>query len=643
MPDNDKTKDNMDDADRFWDIDLMLPLKRVPAHAVRDTETVEITSEFSGDDLECGIKGENIPQDTMIDRIPQSVLYEERKNARMDAARKVLENLEKKHLSMRAASEGDRAKPYNKYISDEHSDASSEYVPDTETYRPEGNSLLCEVSVSKWPSRYTFYHKFRTDAARYHGAVGKECRKVPYFSFTPQYDQLDSAQLNWYLWWRENVRGGIYPATDYSYILLYIYEIINLPDILPPNEGVMRLCEIWKAYRGGHPKLDKYLSEWVCDYCLIHRIKFPAKELEQILPDIIKRSSFKEFYIGYGDDSGHPFATAFYNFGAIHNWRNSKYITDENREFFEKHIKGAFIYAFSKIEDGSEKPQSRILSSGKSMSLLKLSRDAYNGALCAYDVKRRIDVSYYSCTKSVELRYAASDLIKYAENNVRSMLSIKSRYHITQLDMYLKRAADEYFAPYKVKKSRRKAEPPLPDYEKNYESEPEELSADAAGEIEERAWSTAKLLIDSFEDIGDEISEDVAYSEPVNNENTEKDSNTAVNAPDMPADCIHSMGYCSNRISDEDVSYRAGAEKDDAGSDSDEIVRMGLKALFCRNMQAIYDISKDNNMLPVTLIEMLNEACCDIVGDIAVEEDAENGWKIISDYEEELEEWLNNR
>ena len=96
-------------------------------------------------------------------------------------------------------------------------------------YEPD-SSIIKRVSVSKWQTRYNFYEKFASDAARLWNRTSGECDNVPFFSYIPQYNQLSYTQLKWYLCWREKVRNGVYPRCDYSYILLFIYEILNCPD-----------------------------------------------------------------------------------------------------------------------------------------------------------------------------------------------------------------------------------------------------------------------------------------------------------------------------------------------------------------------------------------------------------------------------
>ena len=96
-----------------------------------------------------------------------------------------------------------------------------------ESYSPK-DSLIHKVILKKQKCTYRYYGEFMDDARRLNSLCGKECAYVPFFSYAPQYNQLSSEQLEYYLWFRENARRGIFIKTDYSYVLLYIYELINL-------------------------------------------------------------------------------------------------------------------------------------------------------------------------------------------------------------------------------------------------------------------------------------------------------------------------------------------------------------------------------------------------------------------------------
>ena len=98
-------------------------------------------------------------------------------------------------------------------------------------YYPE-NSLIKSITVRKYREKYDFYDSFRKAAILYHDCPGEKCEFAQFYSYMPQYSQLNKAQKSYYFYWRSEMRQGRFIKTDYSYLYLYVYEIINLPDII---------------------------------------------------------------------------------------------------------------------------------------------------------------------------------------------------------------------------------------------------------------------------------------------------------------------------------------------------------------------------------------------------------------------------
>ena len=129
--------------------------------------------------------------------------------------------------------------------------------------------LLHRVEVYVWRSDYRYFDQFVQDAAAYAArpAPAEQPARELFFSFFPQYVQMGRRQETWYLWWREQVRHGVFPDTDYAYILLYVFELINQP--LPPvaedrgEAGAVcrTLASVWMAYSHRYPQMDLYMCE----------------------------------------------------------------------------------------------------------------------------------------------------------------------------------------------------------------------------------------------------------------------------------------------------------------------------------------------------------------------------------------------
>ena len=97
--------------------------------------------------------------------------------------------------------------------------------------------LIKNVTITKFTDRYDFYGNFRKAALVYYEYKTSKCDFVPFYSYMPQYSQLNPQQKSYYFYWRDCVRRGKFIKSDYSYFYLYVYEIINLPDKIPANEG----------------------------------------------------------------------------------------------------------------------------------------------------------------------------------------------------------------------------------------------------------------------------------------------------------------------------------------------------------------------------------------------------------------------
>ena len=221
---------SMQDPDEFWDLASLVPPRRRPApprtaHSAT-VETVEVTSpphstgEAAGQTADVPLTERFVPPHTARDLLPKE-------------------------------------EPERRYT-------------------PVG-SLVREVRVYPWRSRYDYYEQFASHAARLADKEGTPCPEVDFFSYMPQYVQMNRAQLAYYLWWRTSFRRGTCLPAAYSYLLLYLYELINLDEKHQnPKTGQENMLRLWLSYREKYPRLDALLREWLCDYSLLHELPPPA-------------------------------------------------------------------------------------------------------------------------------------------------------------------------------------------------------------------------------------------------------------------------------------------------------------------------------------------------------------------------------
>ena len=488
-------------------------------------------------------------------------------------------------------------------------------------YRPDG-ALLHRVRVYGWKANYRYFDQFTRDAVRYAAMEPPAtAHREAFFSYFPQYVQMGRRATAWYLYWRENVRRGQYPDTDYAYVLLYLFELINLPAEDYPTAASHRdlMAKVWMAYRRAYPQLDHYMCEWLCDYCLIHALAAPVDILSPALDDIITGSRLKEFYLSAavrisdasaeGGDTSTETARILLRHCCQYDYRKSKFAQGEHRELFDVTIPHAVAHVLPLLlgdnrRDPAAKPAITLLES-------TLTRDAYVGALCSHGNKRRIEVAYTSFSRSHELRFLIGDMVKHVENRLRGWIGVRSRLSVMSLPIPLRDALDAYLAPLEPPKAAVptvKKEAPRPSYEALYDLPRKAVSLADAAAIEARSWETTRILVEAFE--GEEASPP-PLPEPL--------SRPVSEPPFCPL---------------EEVSPVAPA-----GTDA-PLAAYGafLRAALNGDSTALRAAAKALGKMPDALADEINALTADgdagDIGDIILEDDGTGGYAVIEDYRE---------
>ncbi len=542
------------ELDRFWDIDALIPPKKAPVYPA-NTDTAELILE------------------------PPSKPSSE--GAASASASRPLPR---------------REEPVRHYIPPHSAATEHKVTPPDESYEPT-NALLRRVSLSRWKNEYRYYEAFVRDAVRLYPIRGKEVPRAHFFSYVPQYSQMSLPQLEWYLWWRENLRQGSALETDYSYLLLYTYELINLAEGIGAQKAQEALFSMWLSYRETFRQLDGYLPEWICDMGLIHRLPPPTACRGKALAAAMSHCALREYYVCY--DGAKGYTHALLAFCSNYDYRKSKFYTEESAELFEKTVVGALQEVAVKASGNGK------LFSMTSMDDSKMLRDSYSGALCSYRFKRKIEVEYCSFSRSHELRFLVTDLVKYTENQLRGALGIRSRLTVNPLPSEIKAILDAYLREHLPKREgiHPKAEP-TPAYEKQYDLPRTPLSFAAAQDIEERSWDVTRRLVEAFEEVPAEplptppapfVAEAVAVSE-------REEAPPAASSPFAPY-----LGF-----------LRAALEEDSAA-----------QAAFARQSGTMID----------GVADAINTLAVDAFGDVLLEE-GNGGYVVIEDYRSFAEDLL---
>lgn len=531
--------DDKKDRDDFWDIDLLVPKKRPTAvFDDRHTEAAEIELPVPEKTAETA-RTEKIPEGGVIKR----------------------------------------------YIHPHTAESEKPKTPDEE-YKPE-NSLIHTVRLYSWSSAYPYYENFRKAAIFYYNKSSPEVPPEPFFSYMPQYSQLSDRQLAYYLWFRSEIRAGRYPNVEYSYILLLIYETINLSDKLPRERSVDMLAKLWLNYRSDHPRLDAQLSEWIFDMCLTEKLSPPTDILGEVGESLPPTAALREFYADAVGDS-EAFATLLLRHCSNYNYKKSKFASGENYELYKKHMRGVLAHIISKSND----PSHPFEFAGLKLQDSHTQRDSYTGALCTPKVKRRIEIEYCSFSHSHELRFIVTDILKYAENRIRAHIGVKSRLSVNSLPEQIKKLADEYFnRELPIRSLHPSISDEVPEYERLYEPTSRGLSFESAAKIEQLSWKTTGKLIEAFEE----------EQSP-----TQKPEPTPVHQTEE--------GGLFAALSSEELAF----------------VRAALDGRFEEQSR----IAASAGTLTDVIADRINTLAADLMGDILLE-DVGTGYAVIDDYAEQ--------
>ena len=475
-----------------------------------------------------------------------------------------------------------------------------EYTPDS--------AFIKKTGVYTQDSHYRYYEDFERAMHKYMRLTVKVAERAPFFSYVPQYSQLSPFRLSWYLYWRSGCRQRSYMPTDYSYVLLYVFELLNFDRPKYPERMVEELCSLWRAYRGDYPQLDRCMPDWVCDYCLIHRVSLPYDIVCDFIDAFLPYTSLREFYLGAGESTEGKYACAVIMGASGYNYKKSKYYTAENKATFDEHILSAASYAVRVSSD-----KFRGVCDEVKCSVVR--RDAYAGALCTSKAKRILTVEYLPLYRSGELRLDATLAVKYAENRLRAVLGIRSRLNVVGISDGIKNAIDTYFterfgAYTSHTRGYVREDESAREYMAYYEAPATELEFDRALNIEEESWETAALMGESFED-------DV--------------TDLALPELEIPSLSLDGEGMdCEDSESEDD---------DDFIEALDPLSVSVLRLIAQGKSKEAAKTAISGGGFISDICERINEAAMDYMGDVIIECDS-GEYYIIEDYESEVKKWL---
>ncbi|MBO5270904.1 MAG: TerB N-terminal domain-containing protein [Clostridia bacterium] len=569
-----KDVNGQETKDDFWDIDLLLPKKRpIPRRAPGATDTTEIS--FGG------TSEPHLPVDdpNEVGDVPLNLNPTEGEVI-------VRHSVPTEDYGAGMHLPPVREKPVIEYENEK--------------------SLIHRVAVYAWSNQYRYYRDFYADATRYFAFEpqdGDPVAPVPFFSYVPQYSQMNDKQRAFYFYWRREFRRGNALEADESYLYLYAYEIINTAGHeLPPRDGLALLYRLLRSYGTKYPRIFHSLGEWIVDYSLIFRLSVPEQERNDPSFWRLYSSALKEFYIAPPGGKAEGYTDLLIRFCSAYDYRKSHFYKGGNCAYFDRFLPGALSAVITQYSSGTH------LFSGTGMRDSHMVRNAFEQALCSYRVRYRIEVDYASFSRSHEMRFLVSDVLKYTENRLRAFLGIKSRLTAYSLSTEVRNCIDRYCDenfPHKAPTPVRKKEE-VPSYEKLYDLPKTPLSLRSAAEIERSSWETTRRLTEAFSDAPEDASDEVMTEEPAV---PEQEPHAAV--PETSSAPVSENASVLPALFGAYYPFVMAAYHGD----------FAAQARFCA----------ERGMLPDLCADHINEIAADALGDILLEED-DLGYRMIEDY-----------
>lgn len=570
----DVDREEMDD---FWEIEMLLPRRKVsPRRAPDALDTTEIVLE---------------PPERLGDNADESTVEDSPLNLNPKEGEVVVRHFVSPHTGMG--------------IDSLHTEQPSI------TYDSE-DGLIHRVAVYPWSSRYHYYRDFCADAVRYLAcepstpAAYEE--PVRFFSYVPQYSQLSKEQLDYYFYWRREFRRGNTPKTDDSYLYLYVYELLNTAGYETlPEEGLRMLYRLFFTYGRENPRLSRLLSEWIVDYSLLHRLSVPEDVRSNSDFHRLYSATLKELYISSKGDGVESYAHLLLRYASAYDYRKSHFYKEKKRDYFDRYLPGALSAVIAQYSSGDH------LFSKAGMRDSHMVRSAFEEALCSYRIRYRIEVDYASFSRSHEMRYLVSDILKYTENRLRAFLGIKSRLTVYSLSTEIKKCIDRYCDtcfPHKSEGSVIRKKEEIPSYERLYDLPKTPLSLAHAAEIERESWETTERLTEAFS----EEEEEVAASMP------------AASAEEC-AEVVTVVASAPLVTESEDVEPES---KDHLASIFGALYPFVLAA-YREDFLEERTFAASRGSVAELVADEINELSADALGDILLE-DVGNGYAVIEEY-----------
>ena len=446
-----------------------------------------------------------------------------------------------------------------------------------------------------------------------------ECSPVSFYSFAPRYSQMSRAQLNWYVWWRENIRNGIFLEADESYIILLAYELAATGEDEDKEKALSILCSLFTENTLSTSKNPFYkliIRDIIADFCILHGLVAPLNNLAKDSKFLLASSTLPEFFIDLSKGNVTTAINSFLSNISMYDYRRSKFYTPENEKLFNEAICGSISALFSDVD-----AYTSLLSFANGVyGCVTLEHKLFNRMVNIVNKSITAEITYFQLSN---IQGAVTDAIRYSENKLREHLGVKNKLNVFSLAPSVKSVIDAYFAssypamsiPDRRRRAEKQKEEEAHDYDRFYDVPKAEISPEKASEIEKDSWQTTKILTEAFsdsEDISEPTAQPITPIEEKITVTTEKTDNNFLEKPQNSTTQSSLYAQISNSIGKiaEFIELCKGSALTDQ-----------------RRFASECKLSLDE------ITDRINEAAVEIMGDILLE-DGGDGYQIIDDYKD---------
>ena len=436
---------------------------------------------------------------------------------------------------------------------------------------------------------FTYPDSIRQDALHYFSKPHSSCEYVDYYSVRPSFSDLNSSQLDYYLYWRSEIYKGNYFHSSPSYALLFITEIINLPDKISASQGLELIINLWKYYFSEQEKYNRIILDVIFEYCIICNLPIPFEKLEKILMSFDKGTNhilYSLFVYDYLIVNNSAFSVTklrfiFENvFG--YTYKQSKYYLQDSA--FKHTIDKSFYDILYKFFNQHLDVIKTVINRRRCSSVpIKVIRPAFVMFHMDTSIRRNIVYEYYSFDKNDSVFESLINIAKYLENKFRSFFGIRTRLYSEVLPVEIKSVIDNIFFTAYSKKTR--TDVPLPS---NQIHEKFEIDIKSAQTIEENSWQTTKMLTEGIEIF-------------------------------------------------EDITENPVAEQTELSDEFNEIEKGVLHLLISSKKEQASDLCRNSGVFLDSVVAAINEKSLNLIGDILVNV---SNHEVYEDYIEEIYNYL---